>query len=221
MEKITSSEIEIVRQLFKGREDVFAVRWEKGNKSGYMPAYSFDPYHYRVHKANGGTFQSYEHKSYRPLSDEEIRKHLIGHQQIGVYPLLLNDATWFLAADFDEKDWQIQAVKFVNACKDHKIPAYLERSRSGNGGHVWIFFDRPYAAKRSRQLFLHILESCGAFSRFDKGSSFDRLFPNQDARSSKGFGNLIALPLYLPTLQEGNSSFVDPETLEPFPDQWS
>ena len=96
----------------------------------------------------------------------------------------------------------------------------MERSRSGNGGHVWIFFDKPYPAIRSRKVFISILEQSGAFSMFDKSSSFDRLFPNQDFLSGKGLGNLIALPFFKPAMENGNSCFVNPETFEPYPDQW-
>ncbi|MDD3771974.1 MAG: DEAD/DEAH box helicase family protein [Weeksellaceae bacterium] len=216
-----SSQIQLFRSLFKGREDVFAVRWEKGNKSGYMPAYFYDPYRLRVHKMNGGTFQNFTEKSYLKLTGEQIQKHLDGFHQIGVYPLLQDNTTWFLAADFDKANWQNEAVTFLNACKEKEIPTYLERSRSGNGGHVWIFFDKPYPAIRSRKIFISILEQSGAFSMFDKSSSFDRLFPNQDFLSGKGFGNLIALPFYKPTFENGNSCFVHPETFEPFTDQWN
>lgn len=207
---------------------MFAVRWEKaagsasgGGKSGYMPAYFYDPYRYRAHRIKGGTFKNFSEKSYLSLTDEQIQKHLDGQQQIGIYPLLLDNTTWFLAADFDKENWQKEALAFLNACKEREIPAYLERSRSGNGGHVWIFFEKPYPAIRSRKIFISILESSGAFSLFDKSSSFDRIFPNQDFLSGKGFGNLIALPLYKPTFEKGNSCFVDPVTLEPETDQWN
>ncbi len=213
--------INILRYLFKGREDVFAVRWEKGNKSGYMPAYFYDPYRLRAHKMNGGTFQNFTEKSYLKLTDEQIQKHLDGFHHIGIYPLLQDNTTWFLAADFDKANWQDEAVTFHNACKEKGIPAYLERSRSGNGGHVWIFFDNPYPAIRSRKIFISILEQSGAFSMFDKSSSFDRLFPNQDFLSGKGFGNLIALPLFKPTFEKGNSCFISPESFEPIADQWN
>lgn len=217
---VNSDNIYLFRSLFRGREDVFAVRWEKGSKSGYMPAVFYDPYRFRAHKMNGGTFQNFNEKSYLKLNDEQIQKHLNGFHQIGVYPLLQDNTTWFLAADFDKSNWQNEAICFLNACKEKEVPAYLERSRSGNGGHVWIFFDKPYPAIRSRKIFISILEHSGAFSMFDKSSSFDRLFPNQDFLSGKGFGNLIALPLFKPTFEKGNGCFINPETLEPVVDQW-
>lgn len=220
MDETSPKNIDIFRSLFKGREDVFAVRWEKSGKSGYMPAYQYDLYHYRAHKMNGGTFANYPHKTYLPFTDNEIQKHLNKIQQIGVYPLLQDNTSWFLVADFDKQNWKEEVVNFLNACKEKHIPAYLERSRSGNGGHVWIFFDRPYPAIRSRKVFISILEQSGAFSMFDKSSSFDRLFPNQDFLSGKGLGNLIALPLFKPAMDNGNSCFINPETFEPYPDQW-
>lgn len=213
--------VDVFKSLFKGREDVFAVRWEKGNKSGYIPAYFYDPYHLRAHKMNGGTFQNFSEKSYLQLTDEQIQKHLNGFHQIGVYPILQDNTSWFLVADFDKANWQDEAITFLNACKEKQIPAYLERSRSGNGGHVWVFFDEPYLAIKSRKIFISILEDSGAFSMFDKSSSFDRLFPNQDFLSGKGFGNLIALPLFKPNVEKGNSCFVKPETFEAFTDQWN
>ena len=214
------TKISSFRSLFKGREDVFATRWEKDKKSGYMPAYSFDPYRFRAHKMKGGTFQNYPDKSYLQLTDDQIAKHLNGEQLVGLYPLLSDNTSWFIAADFDEGDWITSGRKFIQACNDVSLPAYFERSRSGNGGHIWIFFDKPYSAYRSRKVILSLLTSSGIVSAFDKNTSFDRLFPNQDYLSGKGLGNLIALPLNGTSLQQGNSCFIDPITLHPYADQW-
>ena len=214
------NQIQLFKSVFKGRDDVFAIRWEKADKSGYMPAYYFDPYRYRAHKMKGGTFQNYTDKTYLKLTDDEIAKHIKGEQLIGIYPLLADNTSWFLAADFDEANWVEDARKFLKACSEKNIPAYLERSRSGNGGHVWILFEQPYPAIRSRKIFISILEQSGAFSVFDKSSSFDRLFPNQDFHSGKGLGNLIALPLFKKTFEQGNSCFIDSETLLPLKNQW-
>ncbi|WP_293785701.1 DEAD/DEAH box helicase [uncultured Pedobacter sp.] len=212
--------IHLFQSYFCGREDVFAIRWEKAGKSGYIPAYHYDPYHYAKHKISGGTFQNYPHKTYLPFNNAEIEKHIKGIQQIGVYPLLIDNTSRFLVADFDKQNWKKEAVAFVNACEQKGIPAYLERPRSGNGGHVWIFFESPYPAIRSRKIFISILEQSGVFSMFDKSSSFDRLFPNQDFLSGKGLGNLIALPFFKPAMENGNSCFLNPVTLEPYTDQW-
>lgn len=174
---VEAHHIELFKSLFKGREDVFALRWEKNGKSGYMPAYFYDPYRFRQHKMNGGTFQNFADKKYKALSDQEIGRHLKGEQLVGLYPLLINNTSWFVVADFDKNDWLEQCVKFLKACEEYFIPAYLERSRSGNGGHVWIFFEEAYPAYKSRRIIIALLEKCGVFSVFDKSSSFDRLFP--------------------------------------------
>ena len=213
-------QIQLFKSTFKGREDVFAVRWENGKKNGYMPAYCYDPYLYRAHKMRGGTFQNYPDKTYLPLSEKEFEKHLKGEQLIGIYPLLPDNTSWFIAADFDDDNWLEECKIFLRVCSENKIPAYLERSRSGQGGHIWIFFEQPYPAFQSRKIILSLLEKSGIFSVFDKSSSFDRLFPNQDFLSGKGLGNLIALPLYKKTLEQGNSCFLDIETFQPIQNQF-
>jgi hypothetical protein len=154
------------------------------------------------------------------LTDEHIIKHLSGQHLIGLYPLLQDNTSWFIAADFDEEGWVESARKFITACNEVSIPAYLERSRSGNGGHVWIFFEHPFPAYKSRKTVLSLLTSSGIISAFDKNTSFDRLFPNQDYLSGKGLGNLIALPLNGISLQHGNSCFIDPSALQAYADQW-
>lgn len=212
--------LNLYKSLFKGREDVFALRWEKGGKGSYMPAYSFDPHRYRLHQMKGGTFQTFTDKAYQPLTDDHLIKHLKGEQVVGVYPLLQDNTSWFIAADFDEANWIEECRTFIKICEEHDIPAYLERSRSGKGGHVWIFFEEPYEAFRSRKIMMSLLQKAGVISVFDKNSSFDRLFPNQDYHSKKGLGNLIALPLNKASLNNGNSCFIDPDTLQPFDDQW-
>jgi superfamily II DNA or RNA helicase len=213
--------LNLYKSLFKGREDVFALRWEKGGKSNYMPAYSFDPHRYRLHQMKGGTFQTFTDKTYQSLTDDHLIKHLKGEQVVGLYPLLQDNTSWFIAADFDEADWIEECRAFIKICEEHDIPAYLERSRSGKGGHVWIFFEEPYEAFRSRKIMMTLLQKAALISVFDKNSSFDRLFPNQDYHSKKGLGNLIALPLNKTSLNNGNSCFIDSKTLQPLDDQWA
>ena len=131
-----SEKLKLFRGLFKGREDVFAIHWEKGKKSGYIPAYHFDPYMHRLHKMKGGTFKDYKGKTYLRLTNEQILKHLKGEQLIGIYPLLQDNTSWFIAADFDKEGWEDECHAYSNLCKEKGILAYLERSRSGKGGHV-------------------------------------------------------------------------------------
>ncbi|MBL4656045.1 MAG: hypothetical protein JKY33_09515, partial [Bacteroidia bacterium] len=124
------SKINLFKSIFKGREDVFAVRWEKGKKSGYMPAYHYDPYRYKTHKINGGTFQDFTEKTYLQLSDEQILKHLEGNQLIGIYPLLQDNTSSFIVADFDKNKWEQECRDFISVCSKNKISAYLERQES-------------------------------------------------------------------------------------------
>ena len=222
--KPSKEQIELYKSFFRVREDVFAVRWEKpagrGKKKGYFPAYHFDPFMYKLYKMKGGTFSNYPDKYILQLDDYQLLKHFMGEQHIGGYPLLEDNTSWFIAADFDGSKWKDECLKFLEKCKQQNISAYLERSQSGNGGHVWIFFDKAYAAIRSRKVITNLLQEVGIISAFDKTSSFDRLFPNQDRHSGKGLGNLIALPFHGKALSNDNSCFIDPQTFEPIEDQW-
>jgi hypothetical protein len=98
-----------------------------------------------------------EPKEYFPLTDQVIHDHLTGKLTAGVYPLLTDETCWFLAADFDKTTWQDDVRAFLQTCADWNIPAALERSRSGRGGHVWIFFDAPLPASLARKLGAAIL----------------------------------------------------------------
>lgn len=198
--------VEIFRSLFKGREDVFARRWEKwnGGFSGYSPVYA-----------------DQDKESYTPLSTEWIEKHLTGTATLGVYPLLQDNASNFIVADFDGSNWQHVVVRFLDVCKKHNIPVVTERSRSGNGAHVWCFFSSPCQASKSRRACMQLLREAECIDSLEKNEGFDRLFPNQDYLSGKGLGNLIALPLQGESRRHGNMVFVDPNNnFDPYPDQW-
>ena len=138
----------------------------------------------------------------------------------GVYPLLPDETCWFLAADFDKESWERDSKAFLNTCREFEVPAALERSRSGDGAHVWIFFAEPVPAAEARKLGALLLtatmERCPDIG-FD---SYDRFFPSQDTMPVGGFGNLIALPLQNGPRQAGNSVFVDDEA-RPYEDQWA
>jgi len=185
-----------------------------------MPVYHYDKHLYHQHLKNGGTFNEFKDKTYLPLTDLQFIKHLKGEHIIGIYPLLKDNNSLFIAADFDKESWAEECRTLILACKEIDIPAYLERSRSGKDGHVWIFFEQPYPAVKSRGVLINLLEHSGVFSKFDKSSSFDRLFPNQNIHSGKGIGNLIALPLQKPAREQGNSCFVDAQ-LKAYQNQWS
>lgn len=190
-----------------------------------MPAYNLDWNEFAKHKAGGGSLKDFKNKSYAPLTSERIQNHLLGKEVIGVYPLLTDNSSWFIVADFDKtlaskKSWIDDCRLFIKQCEECIIPAYLERSRSGNGGHVWIFFDKPYPAFKSRTILLYLLEKAGIISPFDKNSNYDRLFPNQDYHSGKGLGNLIALPVQKQAMSNANSCFINPVTQKAFSEQW-
>lgn len=219
--QITQSHIDAYKFIFRGRGDVYAVRWEKNGRSGYMPAYKVDWDDYNRHKSLGGTFANYTKKEYLPFNDTALKEHFYGKTTIGIYPLLSDNTSFFIAADFDEDNWQESILKLYKICEEVELPAVIERSRSGNGGHLWLFFEENIPAFQSRKIMLELLLQSEIVSKFEKESSFDRLFPNQDSHSGKGIGNLIALPLQGDSLTKGNSCFLEPNTFEPVEDQWA
>ncbi len=211
--------VSLFMNLFRGRDDVYAVRWEgKNGRTGYSPAgiREWD----QAISARHGHKRSFRLGKLFPLVEEVIRDHLLGRQTIGVYPLLQDDTCWFVAADFDKKTWEADACAFLTMCQDNGVPAYFERSRSGNGGHVWIFFASPVQAALARKLASAVLTRTME-RRYAMGlDSYDRLFPSQDTMPKGGFGNLIALPLQHGPRENGNSVFVD-DQLRPYDDQWA
>ncbi len=207
------AKLSLFRKLFRGREDVFAVRWiGKDGKAGYSPAALKD---WSQLDAKGRPA-----RTFLPLTDEDIVAHLTGRQTIGVYPLLCDETCWFLAADFDKTGWQEDARAFLRVCNEWNVAAALERSRSGRGGHVWMFFAEPIPAVLARKLGAAVLTRAMERRHQVGLDSYDRFFPNQDTMPKGGFGNLIALPLQHVPRQEGNSVFLD-ENLTPFADQWA
>lgn len=217
---VSAHHISLFRSVFKGRDDAFAIRWQRGNKSGYVPAYIFDPELLKLHKRNGGTFQNYPNKQLQRLKDKDIREHLEGHKHIGVYPLLADNTSWFIAADFDGSKADNELPEVMQLCDKYDLPVYIERSQSGKGVHVWMFFEQPYPAYQSRSIFTHILKQAGVKSDFDKNSGFDRLFPSQNTHTGKGLGSLIALPLQKNAMEKGTCCFLKTTTFEPYSDQW-
>jgi superfamily II DNA or RNA helicase len=206
--------VKLFRSLFRGRDDVYAVRWEGRNgKTGYSPA---------CRKTWGNLFSKHseEPKEHFPLIDQVIHDHLTGKLTAGVYPLMADETCWFLAADFDKSTWQDDVRAFLHTCAEWKIPTALERSRSGRGGHIWIFFEAPLPASLARKLGAAILTRTME-RRHQLGlDSYDRFFPSQDTMPKGGFGNLIALPLQHMPRGHGNSVFLDAD-FNPHLDQWS
>jgi len=215
-----SEYIPLYKTLFKGRIDIYAVRWQKDERSGYMPAYKVDWSDFNKHKAQGGTFKDYKNKEYLPFDDNAIESNLSGNATCGIYPLLEDNTSYFIAVDFDKANWKETILKLHNICKDYDLQTYIERSRSGNGGHLWLFFEDAFPAEQSRKIMFGLLRHSGIISHFKKEPSFDRLFPNQDYHSGKGMGNLIALSLNGKSIKDNNSCFINPETFEAYSNQW-
>ena len=217
----TAEKVAWFRRLFRGRTDVYPVRWESKTtgKSGYSPACANE---WRVGVCHKPRIKCSDCgvRQLSALSDTVIYNHLSGEQTIGVYSLLTDDSCYFLAVDFDEEDWKEDALAFVQSCFELGVPAALEISRSGNGAHVWIFFSTNVLARDARRLGTSVISHACSRTRQLKLTSYDRLLPNQDTMPKGGFGNLIALPLQKKPRENGFSVFVD-NNFQPYPDQWA
>jgi superfamily II DNA or RNA helicase/very-short-patch-repair endonuclease len=221
------SKIALFRSLFRGRDDVYPRRFEsrRTGKSGYQPACA-NEWAVGVCEKPKVKCADCPHRRFLPVTDEVVRWHLSGRDDrgrdcvMGVYPMLQDETCFFLAADFDKAHWLEDAGAVLQTCRRLSVTAALERSRSGNGGHVWLFFKEAIPAALARRLGSHILTETMEI-RPDIGlDSYDRFFPNQDTLPQGGLGNLIALPLQKRPRESGNSVFVD-EQGTPYPDQWA
>jgi len=219
--------IELFQSLFRGRGDVYPRRFEnqRTGRAGYAPACGNEWVRGICEKPQIKCADC-QHRAFLPLTDEVIRWHLSGKDKqardfaAGIYPMLLDETCYFLAMDFDKETWCDDVLAVMACCRRLDIPAVLERSRSGNGGHVWLFFAEALPATIARKIGSFILTETME-SRPEIGlASYDRLFPNQDTLPKGGFGNLIALPLQKASRDSGNSVFVD-DALLPWPDQWA
>ncbi|QPN61571.1 DEAD/DEAH box helicase family protein [Synechococcus sp. CBW1002] len=217
----TQEKVALFRRLFRGRDDVHALRWQSNSsgRSGYGPACA-NEWKPGICEKPRVACRDCSHRELLPLSDAAIYGHLAGDHTIGLYPLLENDHCHLLAVDFDEQDWRDDARAFLGSCRQLGVPAALEISRSGEGAHVWVFFEEAVPAREARQLGAALISHTCAASYQLQLSSYDRLFPNQDSMPKGGFGNLIALPLQKEARQRGCSVFVN-DDLHPYPDQWA
>ncbi len=213
--------VALFRSLFRGRDDVYPERWEntRTGKSGYAPACANE---WRPQICGKPRIKcgSCTNQAFLSVTDETIVDHLRGRHTLGVYPILADSSCHFVAADFDKETWRKDAEAFLAACRSKNVPAALERSRSGNGGHVWIFFAEAVPAALARRLGSHLLTEAMENNPDIGFKSYDRFFPSQDTLPEGGFGNLIALPLQGGPRESGNSLFIDDE-FAPHGDQWA
>lgn len=228
---IIAERIELFRNLFRGRNDVFAKRWhnEKTGQSGYKPVCCFENergFCTRFAYGTANCRKCTERKNLA-LTDDSIFNHLslkaTERDVIGLYPILDDNTVFFLCADFDDKTckhgFKKDVLAYASVCDDWNISAHIERSRSGNGAHVWIFFEDAVPASKARKLGFAILNEAMCREGAMELNSYDRFFPNQDFLPKGGFGNLVALPLQGQARLQGNSVFVDRD-LTAYEDQW-
>ena len=203
--------IALFRALFAGRDDVYATRWDnpRTGKAGWSPAVVGGP-------ANAKR----PDREYLPLTDAVIEAHLSGRIHVGLYPLLPDDSCRLLACDFDGPSWPLDARAYQDAARALGIEAAVERSRSGDGAHVWILFAGRVPASVARRIGAHLLREAMTIRAELDLASYDRLFPAQDFMPKGSFGNLIALPLQGQCRRKGTTVFLD-DALGPFDDQWA
>lgn len=217
----TAEKVALFRALFRGRTDVYPVRWESKTtgKAGYSPACA-NEWRSGICIKPRGKCSDCGQRLLLPLTDSVLYDHLAGEHTVGVYPLLEDDTCHFLAVDFDKQDWREDAQAFAQSCRALGVPAAIEISRSGNGAHVWIFFEHKVDARDARRLGTALISHTCARTRQLQLESYDRLFPNQDSMPKGGFGNLIALPLQKHAREKGGSVFAD-DDLQIYADQWA
>jgi hypothetical protein len=224
------AKITLFRSLFRGREDVYARRFEsrKKGKAGYQPACRNEWVSGVCNKPRTRCDDCTQ-RAFLPITDDVVKNHLqrLDLQDrsrrdftMGVYPMLPGETCWFLAVDLDKASWQEDARAFWETCQLADVPVALERSRSGNGGHFWFFLSEPIPATLARRMGALLLTQTMERRPEIGLDSYDRFFPSQDTLPRGGFGNLIAVPLKKELRENDNSVFLD-ETLVPYSDQWA
>ncbi len=217
----TEDKIALFTEYFRGRSDVHAHLWinNRTGKKGYSPVCK-NEWIRALCKKPAVKCSECPRQSFKPLDESAVRQHFAGKEVIGVYPMLQNESCFFLAMDFDKEHWfdDISALKIV--CQEQGVPVAIERSRSGVGGHAWIFFNEEIPAVLARRLGSFLITKAMTKRYQIDMKSYDRLFPNQDTLPKGGFGNLIALPLQKESVSDGNTVFIDERGI-PYQDQWS
>ena len=218
--KTPDEKIDLFLKLFACRTDVFPKFWEnkKTGKKGYSPVCS-NEWVREICKKPKIKCTDCKHKAFEKLDEKSISDHLTGKITLGTYTIRSDDTCKFLAADFDDKQWEQDIIFFKKEAEKLGIDVAIERSRSGHGGHAWIFFSEFIPASLARRLGSVIMtRAIMRSTRFDL-SSYDRFFPNQDYMPKGGFGNLIALPLQKMPRQNENSVFIS-DDFKVIENQW-
>ena len=222
--------LRLFQSLFKGREDVFARRWfsKTTGKSGYQPV-CINEWKQGICDKKKYRCVICPNRNFAPLTTQDMYRHLEGKDEyccdvVGLYAIMQDNNCAFLCADFDDKNckygYKEDVLAYVGVCREWLIPYAIERSRSGNGAHVWIFFEAPLPASKARRLGNAILTEAMTHNGQMSFNSYDRFFPNQDYLPEGGFGNLVALPLQGQARRKQNSVFVDNDFLV-YKDQWA
>ncbi len=215
--------VRLFMSLFRGRDDVYAKRWENKAKgiAGYSPACG-NEWKPGICQKPKIKCSGCKHQNFLPLNEMAVDEHLRGLENLvaGIYPLLPDETCWFLAIDFDDEGWQKDITMLREVCSLFEIPIAVERSRSGNGAHVWFFFKHPVTAYLARKFGSALLTYAMSKRHEITFKSYDRFFPNQDTMPKGGFGNLIALPLQKMARKDNNSVFIN-ELFQAIEDQWA
>lgn len=237
-ELITKELVQFFYSMFKGRKDVYSLRSGNPNaKTGKHGYYTQCENFWKAGlcgKKDGKNTkcQSCPNQKYKPLTGDVIYAHLMGVKEdcsdvVGLYPVWPDGTCNYLVFDFDNHDessdsvkWQEEANALRGICTDNDVPCLVERSRSGKGAHVWIFFEKAINIKKARLFGAALLDKGAESVNQQSFDTYDRMIPAQDKLPEGGLGNLVALPLQGRAVKNGNSVFVD-EKWQPYHEQWS
>ena len=200
-----SQKIALFKSLFIGREDVFATYWvnKEGTKKGYSPA--------------AYTFRG---SDYIPVSDDIIQRHLEGKIRLGTYAVVNQTMAKFLVIDLDKQSFIDDARAINKICNELHLKPLFEISKSGNGIHIWFFFETLMRASDARKLGDILITKAMDISDGIDMASYDRMFPNQDFVAPDALGNLVAIPLHFGSRTENRTVFIDIDTMKSYDDQW-
>lgn len=232
---ITEDMVKKYFSMFWGRLDVYAKRSKQGQ---YFPQ-CYNRWTSALCPRERGEkcfCDDCENQKWKRINRKVLMNHLLGYREdgtdvLGVYPLFPDGTCRFIVFDFDNHEKEANKIDFANTdeewhdevdalrkmCEMNGIKPLVERSRSGKGAHVWIFFKQAIAASLARDFGFLLLDKGSTSINMKSFRYYDRMYPSQDASSS--LGNLIALPLQGQALKKGNSAFVD-QNWNAYLDQW-